>query len=199
VSQAEATLPAGRDVVLGAALEAFFEQGYHGTSMRNIAARAGSAVSHAYYYFPSKSDLLRALILQVTADLLAALKVARAGAGPAPEAQLRAIVRAHVALHTERQAESFVGNTELRSLGEGDRAQAVALRDQVGALFRNVVSAGMDRDVFRCPHRDEAVLAIMTMCTSVATWYRADGPLPAEVIGERYAELALNMVGWQNN
>ncbi len=187
----------GREVVLAAALEAFFEQGFHGTSMRNIAARAGTAVSHAYYYFPSKTDLLRALIFQVTEDLRAALAAARAAAGPDPAAQLAAMVRAHVALHTERQAESFVGNTELRSLDERDRDRAVALRDAVGAMFREVVGAGMAQGTFHIRHREEAVLAIMTMCTAVAGWYRAGGPLRAEAIGERYASLALNMLGWQ--
>ena len=191
--------PGGREVVLQAALAAFFEQGYHGTSMRNIAARAGTAISHTYYYFPSKADLLRALILQVTGDLVAALQQAKNDASPAPAAQLTAMVRAHVALHTERQAESFVGNTELRSLGEVDRARAVAQRDEVGAMYREVVARGLDQGVFRCLHGDEAVLAIMTMCTAVAAWYRADGPLSAAELGQRYGDLALNMVEYAND
>ena len=188
-----------REVVLQAALEAFFEQGFHGTSMRNIAARAGTAISHAYYYFPSKADLLRALIFQVTEDLLVSLTSARASAGSDPAAQLAAMVRAHVALHTASQAESFVGNTELRSLGEKDRARAVALRDEIGGIFRAVVGAGMAEGAFHCTHRDETVVAIMTMCTAVAAWYRADGPLSAELLGERYGDLALNMVEWHGN
>ncbi len=196
-AQAATAPSAGREVVLRAALEAFFEQGYHGTSMRNIAARAGTAISHAYYYFPSKADLLRALILQVTEDLLFALEEAKSKAGSNPSGQLAAMVRAHVALHTQRQAESFVGNTELRSLDGRDRERAVELRDQVGALFRAVVGQGMERGDFRCPHRDETVLAIMTMCTAVAGWYRADGPLSAATIGDRYADLALRMVDYQ--
>jgi hypothetical protein len=61
-------------------------------------------------------------------------------------------------------------------------------------LFRNVIGDGMALGDFRCVHRDEAVLAIMTMCTAVAGWYRIDGPLSAAAIGQRYATLALNMV-----
>ena len=189
---------AGRDAVLGAALQAFFEHGFHGTSMRNIAARAGTAVSHAYYYFPSMNDLLRTLVVGVTGDLIALLKAAQAEAGTDPGEQMHAIVQAHVTLHTERQAEAFVGNTELRSLTPEDRDIAVALRDQISTLFRVVIENGQKQGGFHCPHREEAVLAIVTMCTAVAGWYRPEGPLTAATIAERYGNLALNMVGYED-
>jgi len=188
---------AGRERVLQAALDAFFEQGFHGTSMRTIADRAGTAISHAYYYFPSKADLLRTLMVGVTEDLLAALEAARVEAGSDPAARLAAIVRAHVRLHTERQAEAFVGNTELRSLTARDRVDVVALRDRVTAIFKATVDEGLRCRVFRCAHRDEAVLAIVTMCTAVAGWYRADGPLAPEAVADRYADLSLSLVGYR--
>jgi AcrR family transcriptional regulator len=185
----------GRRVVLMAALEAFAEQGFHGTSMRDIAARAGMSVSAAYYYFPYKAALLQRIMVDVTRDLIAALETARAAADRQPGAQLAAIVRAHVLLHTERQMESFVGNTELRSLSARDRAAVIGLRDQVSAIFKQVIADGCDRGQFDCPHPAEAVLAITTMCTAVAGWYRAGGRLAPQAIADRYAALALRLVG----
>ncbi len=186
---------AGREAILVAALQAFFEQGFHGTSMRNIAARAGSATSHCYYYFPSKSEVLRTLIIDVTADLIKSLEAERRAASQNPAAQLTAIVRAHVTLHSERQAEAFVGSSELRSLDDAAHREAIDMRDQIGAIFRSVVNDGIQARAFHCPHPNETVLAIMTMCTSVADWYRADGPLTPAELADRYATLALNMVG----
>lgn len=188
-----------RDAVLQAAIAAFAEQGYHGTSMRDIAARSGTAVSHAYYYFPSKSDLLRTLMERVTQDLIAALEAADAGAGPDPAARLAAIVRAHVRFHTERQMESFVGNTELRSLSVADRAPMIGLRDRVAAIFKAAVDDGLERKQFRCTHPHEAVLALVTMCTAVAGWYRAEGPLSPQAVADRYAALSLSMLGYAAN
>jgi AcrR family transcriptional regulator len=185
----------GRDVVLSAALHAFATQGFHGTSMRDIAARAGMSISAAYYYFPSKADLLRHIMVRVTEDLIAVLETARATAGDAPAARLAAIVRAHVRLHTERQMESFVGNSELRSLSAKDRATVIALRDRVSAIFKEVIGDGRQRGAFDCPHPAEATLAIATMCTSVAGWYRLDGPHSPQTIADRYAALALRLVG----
>ncbi len=181
--------------MLNSALEAFFVHGFHDTSMRKIADGAGTAISHAYYYFPSKGEILRTLMIGVTTDLIHVLEAARDAAGDDPVERLAALVRNHVRLHTERQAESFVANTELRSLSAEERQEVVALRDHIGKLFKDVVDDGLRQGHFTTANRDEAVLAIVTMCTAVAGWYRTDGPKPPEVIADAYAALALGMVG----
>lgn len=187
---------AGREAVLNAALQAFFANGYHDTSMRKIADGAGTAISHAYYYFPSKLEILRTLMIGVTTDLIHILEAARDAAGPDPVAQLAALVRNHVRLHTERQAESFVANTELRSLSATERQEIVDLRDHIATLFKDVVDDGLRQGCFTTAHRDEAVLAVVTMSTAVAGWYRDDGAKAPEAIADAYVDLALGMVGY---
>ncbi len=187
--------PDGAEAMLRVALSLFVEQGYHGASMRDIAARADVSVSAAYHYFPSKADMLRTIMIRVTEDLIADLEAARDGAGPDPAAQLAAVARAHVLLHTKRQDESFIGNSELRSLAPVDRRKVVALRDRVGQVFKDIVVDGSRRGAFQQPYAAETVRAILTMCTAVAGWYRATGPDRPEIIAERYAALALRLVG----
>lgn len=185
----------GREALLKAALDTFVRQGFHGTSMRDIAARAGASISATYYYFPSKVDLLKTIMTGVTEDLISAMEAARDKAGPAPADRLAAIVRAHVRLHTERQAEAFVGNSELRSLEAEDRAEMVALRDRAGAVLKGVIAEGLASGVFTCPHPAEAALAILTMCTAVASWFRPEGEAAPAEVADRYADLALAMLG----
>lgn len=175
-----------------AALDAFVEHGFHGTSMRDIARRAGTAVSHSYYYFASKGELLRTLMVRVTEDLLRELDHAATSADPVD--RLAALVRAHVLFHTERQAESFVGNSELRSLAPDERTAIVALRDRVSDHFKTAIDDGIQQDRFTAARRDEAVLAVATMCTAVAGWYRADGSRTPHEIADAYAALILNML-----
>lgn len=190
---------ASQEAVLHVALNCFVEQGFHGTSMRDIAGRAGTSIAAIYYHFPSKALLLRSIITRVTEDLLVLLSAARAqAAAEAPgdaSVLLAALVRAHVRFHTERQAEAFVGNSELRSLEPENLVPVVALRDRVSAEFKLAVDAGIRSGAFACTHRSEAVLAITTMCTAVANWYRAGGPATSEQIADRYAALALAMLG----
>lgn len=185
----------GAEAMLRVALSLFAEQGYHGASMRDIATRAGVSVSAAYHYFPAKADMLRTIMVRVTEDLIADLDAARDGAGADPAARLDAIVRAHVLLHTRRQDESFVANSELRSLAPAERRKVIALRDRVGQVFKDVVAEGCRRRVFGQPYSPETVRAILTMCTAVAGWYRAQGADQPETIADRYAALALRLVG----
>jgi AcrR family transcriptional regulator len=59
---APAAEPAQRTRILDAALTLVSEQGAAGTSMRRLANACGLNVATIYHYFPSKADLLRALI-----------------------------------------------------------------------------------------------------------------------------------------
>ena len=187
----------GRETVRQAALEPFVPQGFHGASMRDVARRARASVSHAYYYYPAKSDLLLDIMVRVTEDLIGLLEQALAAAGTDPAARLRALVEVHVRLHTERQAEAWVGNSELRSLSPDERVRVVALRDRIATMFRQVVADGLAAGTFRVADPHVAVLALISMCTAVAGWYRPDGATPPEAMAARHADLALAMFGWR--
>ncbi|MCW4465835.1 TetR/AcrR family transcriptional regulator [Glutamicibacter sp. MNS18] len=51
--------------LLDTALTAFAELGYHQASMRTIAQRAGLSLSHAYYYFTSKEQIVAELLVKL--------------------------------------------------------------------------------------------------------------------------------------
>jgi AcrR family transcriptional regulator len=56
--------------IIAAARRLFDRKGYDGTSMENVAARAGLAVGTLYNYFPSKEELLFAISRADTEPLL---------------------------------------------------------------------------------------------------------------------------------
>ncbi|WP_243727646.1 TetR/AcrR family transcriptional regulator [Actinocrispum wychmicini] len=51
-----------RQDILGAAIEVYAEAGYHGSSLREIAKRAGITHAGLIYYFPTKEALLAAVL-----------------------------------------------------------------------------------------------------------------------------------------
>ncbi len=55
---------ATREAILEAAYHLFSEQGYHGTSMRDIAARAGITAGSIYNHFTDKEQIIQAVILK---------------------------------------------------------------------------------------------------------------------------------------
>jgi AcrR family transcriptional regulator len=180
--------------ILRAALECFVAKGYHGTTIRSIAAQCGLSVPGLYHHFSSKSALLERLIDDTMDDLLATTEDALAQADGGPLERFDAVVMAHVRFHCERPEESFIGNSELRSLSPPARKRTVAKRDRQQRIFDTVVHDGRAAGLFRVPADHEASRAIVTMCTAVATWYRRNGPLSADEIVAIYSQLARNVV-----
>ncbi len=65
--------------LIQAAHRLFIEQGYHGTSMRRIAERAGLALGGIYNHFASKEDILAAVMVERNPylDIMPALAAAQ--------------------------------------------------------------------------------------------------------------------------
>ncbi|XDD51267.1 TetR/AcrR family transcriptional regulator [Leptospira sp. WS92.C1] len=51
-----------RDLILKTSLKLFSDQGYHGTTMRQVAFKAGLSLGLAYRYFDSKEAILEGII-----------------------------------------------------------------------------------------------------------------------------------------
>jgi AcrR family transcriptional regulator len=69
-----------RTEILTVAAELFTERGYEATSLREIAERLGITKAALYYYFPSKDDMLGALLeplANIVTELMARLEAAR--------------------------------------------------------------------------------------------------------------------------
>lgn len=185
----------GVEPIRAAALEAFAERGFAAASMRDIAERAGVSMAAIYYHYRAKSDLLLELTHGVMHQLIAATEAERDAADPTPAARFAAVVRAHARFHAVHRHESFVGNTELRSLGAEDRRTLIGLRDTQQQLFDDEVRAGCADGSFTTPHPREASRAAVTMTTAIATWYGPDGDLTPDEVAARYVTLALDLVG----
>jgi TetR/AcrR family transcriptional regulator len=83
--------------LLDAALEAFSENGYKGTSTRDIAARAGVHHPLITYHFSNKDRLWRSAVKYLFADFIAELEKARDGNSDAcPKAKFTAMIRAYL-------------------------------------------------------------------------------------------------------
>lgn len=189
--------PSVDEEILLAALACFLEKGYAGTSIRNIANRAGISVPGLYHHYRSKAVLLERLMEKTMEDLNAQTGGALDRARPDPLDRFMAVVTAHVRFHCERVEESFVGNSELRSLTGDAREAVMAQRDRQQGYFTQVVEEGIEAGIFDVREPHITAVALASMCTAVATWYRRDGELGPEDVVAIYRDLALDLVGFQ--
>jgi AcrR family transcriptional regulator len=184
----------GPDRIRRSAVALFRERGYHGTPMRALAQTVRMEAGSLYYHVPSKQQLLFEILDRTLDDLLAGLEEATAGAA-GPVARLRAAVRFHVLFHALRREEAFLSHSELRSLTSRNLRRVIAKRDRYERAVRDVLAAGARTGVFAVADPRLAAMAILTMCTGVATWFSESGRLKPEAIADHYADMVLALVG----
>ncbi len=190
--------PLDLDPALTGALSSFVEYGYHGATMRIVAERAALSVPGLYHHYASKQEMLVALLDLTMHDLQARTAAALAeadAAGHGPERRLALVVECLALFHTHRRELGFIGASEMRSLEPTARERVTAMRVAEQRVVDAEVEAGVRAGVFatRMPH--QAARAVSTMCTSLAQWFRADGPHTAEEVAAQYVELTLDLVG----
>jgi len=180
--------------ILHHAGEAFYEHGFHGTTVRDIAARVGVTVPALYYHHVNKEAILVALLEATIADLLPRGQEAVADAGDDPADQLAHLVEA-VTLHMTVRARLAALDSEYRYLSIEARAHYAELRKSFELFVRSVIERGVDRGVFVVADVAEADRALLGMLQAIPRWYVESGPLAPADVAQRYVGLSLALMG----
>lgn len=180
--------------ILRAALTCFVESGYHGTTIRRIATAAGLSVPGVYHHYKSKQALIVELMESTMADLYRRSIAALEEAGDSPVDQLRLHVECLVLFHANRQELAFIAANEIRSLEPTARALHIAARDRQQQILDRIVASGAESGAFTTEYPRDTTRAIVTLCTSVAQWYRPGGEITPEELAERYVTLVFRML-----
>lgn len=177
-----------REEILHAALRAFRKNGYHSTTLDDIARRLGVRKTALYHYFPDKEAILYECHQESLAELDRIVVEARP-LGTARE-RLRHLVREHVRVMTDTLEGSPLA-FEVRAFSRGPREEIIAARDRYERELRRIVASGIRSGEFR--HADTKVVsfAILGAINWIARWYRPEGSLGAEELGDRFADLFL--------
>lgn len=181
--------------ICAAANRVFFERGYHGATLRDIAEVVGIRAASIYNYFPTKEALLHHVMMETLSKLRQQVDTAIAAAPENPTERIATFVMEHIRFHIEHAQEAAVADNELRALSADKRASVVALRDSYEGILRDLLQQGVRKGVFAEAQVKLTSLAILTMCTSVAVWYRPDGPMSAMDVATAYTRLVLHMIG----
>lgn len=181
--------------ILSSALECFMEQGYHGTTIRQVAARAGLSVPGLYHHYPSKHALLVALMSHAMSDLWTRSQLAITEAGTSVQRQFDLLVECLVLFHARRRELAFIAYGEIRSLNGTARSEHIEARDRQQRLMDSIIAQGVETGIFTTHFPREASTAVITMCTGVAQWFQPHGSLTPEELAERYREITTMAVG----
>lgn len=164
-----------------AAIELFYQQGFHATSQRQLADAVGLQVASLYNHIKSKEQLLAEIMSDVMHQLISATAAA-VEAAPTPQARLRAYMREGIRFHAQHRLEAFVGNTELRSLSPKNRRVVVELRNKYQAMLESILAECVAEGSIKVPDIKLAAYAGVAICVHVSSWYREGGRLSLDEV-----------------
>lgn len=186
------TLTAER--LLTAAAGAFADNGFHATTTRDIASRAGLSPAGVYVHFASKEDLLHELSRSGHGVALALVRSAAAAPGT-PSERLTRVMGSFAVWHAEHHQLARVVQYEFPHLTPEHRDDVLTLRKQIDAIVRDLLREGTEAGEFVVDDVHDTALALMSLCIDVARWYSPSISRSPAQIGETYAALGLRLVG----
>ncbi|MFD6453495.1 TetR/AcrR family transcriptional regulator [Nocardia sp. NPDC060220] len=193
----ETTEPRGdatRARLLDAAIAAFAEKGFNGTTTRDIATAAGMSPAAVYVHHKSKEELLYLISRSGHQETLDLVRDAVASSSD-PATALRNVIHDFAVHHARAQTVARIVNYELAALTPEHRAEIRAVRRQIDHTIRELVDRGVASGVFDTPDSRIATVALLSLGIDIARWYREGGDWSPEDIAVTYADMALRIVG----
>jgi AcrR family transcriptional regulator len=177
-----------RDDILDAAAQVIRKKGFHAASMADIAETVKLQKASLYHHVASKQEILLALLDRAIEMLTEQIKPLAVQAAPADE-KLDAMMHTYLQLLAENADLASVLLFEHRSLEPKQHARHIPNRDKFEALWRDVISEGVEAGSFNCPDPGLTVRALLGVLNWTLTWYRPRGEFSIEQIADRYVNL----------
>jgi AcrR family transcriptional regulator len=176
------------------AVECFAAKGYGATSTRDIAARLALSPGAVYPHYKTKESLLFAISFEGHTSALAAVQQAdRLADGPTD--RLTSTMAAYVKWHADNRDLARVVQYELRSLSPEHFETITVLRRSTSHVFKRIIDDGNTSGEFDIIDVEAAMVAIPALAVDVSRWFPSQAFSDADVLAQRYVELALRMVG----
>lgn len=186
--------PGRKESMLEAAVTLFGQKGYHGTTVRDIAAESGMLSGSLYAHIQGKEDLLFQVVERAAERFMAAVEPIAFGPGPASD-KLKRAMAAHIGVVADSRDAATVFLQEWKALSPERRAAIGARRDRYEALYAHIIREGVATGEFRPLDERFARLAVLSVLNWLDEWYTPAGPLGPDAIAETFAGLFLEGFG----
>ncbi len=150
----EKRLLEGKEHIADAAAGLFLNGGYHSTSVREIAQKAGVSVGSVFNYFTSKEEILFFLFSRNQDRTEATLRNQRAeferlrGAGADPKELLWLAYEFYVQMIDEQRRYTVLGFQELKSLTVAERRRILEGEERIQRFIEDVITYGVEKGAF---------------------------------------------------
>ncbi len=177
------------DIIL-AATRIFSERGYHAASMSDIADAVGIRKASLYHHVRKKEDLLFAIHETLVDELIdETLAVSSSSASPADKVREMLLLTMRFIARNRDGVAVFLSE---RHAVTGERWQALVVkRDLYERMVCQIITEGRGTGEFADLPPELVAKALLGMANWAYTWFRQDGPLTADDVGDVFAAIAL--------
>lgn len=183
-----------RAKILDAASQLFFDKGYNGTTIDDIAARLGVTKRFIYHCFDSKAELLTEVCNRTTAFAAEIAEEARSGSG-LPKERLRRFARDLTLRIVEGRVYLAVLFREEKHLPASALTALKRDRRRFNASLSALLDEGHRAGEFHFGNVDIALQAITGMTTWIFSWYQPTSSITAEQLSREMETLVLQAAG----
>ncbi|MFC4452700.1 TetR/AcrR family transcriptional regulator [Deinococcus sonorensis] len=181
-----------REQIYEVAGQLFSERGYHGTSMRDLAARLGIQGGSLYAHIASKEELLVELVERAAHQFDEALFSLSAADLP-PEAKLREAMRRHLEVVAQNMDSATVFFHEWKHLSPPAYQRVTAWRDTIDHFYRELIQEGIRSGDFRADLDVKmSAYLVLSAVNWAYTWYRPGGSLTPGQVVDQFGQMLLD-------
>jgi AcrR family transcriptional regulator len=174
-----------REAVLRTAVQLFLEQGYHRTTLNDVAERLNITKPALYNYFGGKDEILFecwAIGNERVEEHIAEI----AAGGGTGLAKLRKLIVFYAEVMTTDHGKSLV-RFDVRDLTEHNRKVVNAAKKKIDRTFRDYITEGIaDGTIKPCDPKLSA-FAIAGSLNWIGHWFEPGGPMTGDAIAEQFA------------
>jgi AcrR family transcriptional regulator len=180
--------------IKAAGIRLIYEHGYEAMTLRMLARSVGLESGSLYYHIKDKQDFLFRLLKEIIEANLAELDSKLAGL-PDAESQMRALICFFVTNQWEKKEESYIINSEVRSLNEENYSVIDRLSSDFRRRIEEILRNGVNEGKFRVRNLTVAALAVADILSGPARWYYPRQLLALEELIEIISEMIFQLLG----
>lgn len=177
--------------IVAAATQLFKDQGYHGTSMQDIADAVGLQKGSLYHYITSKEDLLMHIVQEAVDTYVGRLSEIAASSLP-PRDKFAAAVRQHLVGIANNLGMLTIFLREVHALTPEQQKLVRRETDRYNKAIEAIFVEGVRDGAFRPLDAGIACRAVLGACNWFYRWYQPDGRLSLDVLADTFVEILFN-------
>lgn len=180
-----------KQMILDRAVALIAGKGFDAATMSDVAAACDASKSHLYHYFPSKEDLLFAIVKEHITEQVAVLSAIAQEPGPATDRFAR-FVAAFVREGAKSRNHHLVLMNDVKFLPARQREEIRELEQDLVRIMVGLLHEINPERMAPAKVQSPYALLLFGMVIWTFTWYEKSGTISPDELSERISQLFLD-------